>query len=104
MNEQPTPYTPPRRRSRITVVKGAPVAPVTLSPLIDGMVTGTLGNVTLTSAVYVQLATAHRVDRPLAWVRFDGTVEVLGLFDQRPVRTTADSEGLPQLILTGGAR
>jgi hypothetical protein len=104
MNEQSNPYEHPRRRSRVTVVKGAAVAPVTLSPLIDGMVTSTLGNMPLTSDVYAQLDTAARSDVSLAWVRFDDTVEVLGLVDQRPVRTIADSEGLPQLILTDGAR
>ena len=104
MTQRPTPYEPPRRRSRVTVVKGAPVAAVTMSPLINGMVTGTLGNVPLSSVVYAQLPTAQRVDAPLAWVRIDGILEVLGLFLGRPARTTGDTQGLPQLILTDGAR
>lgn len=104
MNEQPTPYTTPKRRSRVTVVMGPPVPPVTLSPLIEGMVTGMLGNVPLTSVVYAQLVTAHRVDTPLAWVSVNDTAEVLGLLEDRPVRTSAAIEGLPQLILTDGAR
>jgi hypothetical protein len=104
MYQQPTPYTSPRRRSHITLVKGAAVPPVTLSPLIDGMVTGTLGNVPLSSVVYAQLATAHHVDVPLAWVSVNDSAEVLGLLEDRPVRTSAAIEGLPQLILTDGAR
>lgn len=104
MNEQPTPYTPPQRRLRVTVVKGASVPPVTLSPLAKGMVTGTLGNVPLSSVVYAQLATAHHVDAPLAWVRINDSVEVLGLLEGRPVRTSAAIDGLPQLILTDGVR
>jgi hypothetical protein len=104
MNEQPTPYKHPGRRSHITVAKGATVAPVTLSPLIKGMVTGTLGNVPLTADVYAQLATAHRVDTTLAWVSVNDSAEVLGLLEGRPVRTSAAIEGLPQLILTGAAR
>lgn len=55
MNNYPTPYTSPRRRSRITHVRGAVVLPVTLSPLAKGMVTGTLGTVPITSAVYAQI-------------------------------------------------
>jgi hypothetical protein len=104
MNDQPTPYQPRRRRSRVTVVKSAAVAPVTLSPLVNGMVTGTLGNVPLSSDVYAQLATAHRVDTPLAWVCVNDSAEVLGLLEDRPVRTSADIQGLPQLILSDGAR
>ena len=104
MNEQPTPYTPPRRRSRVIVVRGPEAPPVTLSPLINGVVTGTLGTVPLTSAVYAQLATAHRVDTPLAWVSMNDSAEVLGLLDDRPVRTSAAIGSLPQLILTDGAR
>lgn len=104
MNTPPTPYTPPRRRSRLTVVKGPEVAPVTLSPLVKGMVTGTLGNVALSSAVYTQLLMAHRVDTPLAWVGVNDSAEVLGLLDGSPVRTSAAIEGLPQLILTDGER
>lgn len=103
MNDQPSPYTPPRRRSRVTVVAGPKAAPVTLSPLVKGMVTGTLGKVPLTSDVYAQLSTASRFDSPIAWVRFEGNVEVLGLLHGCPVRTTGDIEGLPQLILTDGA-
>lgn len=104
MNTQPTPYTPPRRRSRLTVVKGPEVPPVTLSPLVKDMVTGTLGNVPLSSVVYVQLPLAPRVDTPLAWVSVNDSTEVLGLLDGSPVRTSATVEGLPQLILTDGAR
>lgn len=104
MNTQPTPYEPPRRRSRITVVRGPEALPVTLTPLIKGMVTGTLGNVPLTSDVYAQIATAHRSDAPLAWVSVNDSAEVLGLLDDQPVRTSAAIEGLPQLILTDGAR
>jgi hypothetical protein len=104
MNAQPTPYKHPGRRSNITVVRGSDVPPVTLSPLVKGMVTGTLGNVPLSSAVYAQLLTAHRVDTPLAWVSVNDAAEVLGLFEGRPVRTSAAIEGLPQLILTDGAR
>lgn len=104
MNTQPTPYEPPRRRSRVVVVKGPEAPPVTLTPLIDGMVTGTLGTVPLTSDVYAQLATVHRVDTPLAWVSVKNSAEVLGLLDGQPVRTSAAVEGLPQLILTDGAR
>lgn len=103
MNEQPTHYQHPGRRSRVTVVKGPEAGPVTLSPLIDGMVTGTLGKVPLTSVVYAQLSTAHRVDAPLAWVSVNDSAEVLGLLDGQPVRTSAVVEGLPQLILTDGA-
>jgi len=104
MNEQPTPYKYPGRRSRVTVVRGEEVSPVTLSPLIDGMVTGTLGNVPLTSDVYAQLSPAHRIDKPLAWVSVNDSAEVLGMLDGQPVRTSAAIEGLPQLILTDGAR
>lgn len=104
MHEQPTPYARPGRRSRVTVVKGPEALPVTLSPLIDGMVTGTLGNVPLTSVVYAQLAPAHRVDTPLAWVSVNDSAEVLGLLEGRPVRTSAAIGGLPQLVLTDGAR
>jgi hypothetical protein len=103
MNEPPTPYAPPRRRSHVTVVKGAAVPSVTLSPLIDGMVIGMLDNVPLTSVVYAQLDAAASFDTPLAWVRFDGVREVLGLLNGRPVRSTDASESLPQLILTGAA-
>lgn len=104
MNEQPTPYEHPGRRPRVTVVKGEEVAPVTLSPLIKGMVTGTLGNVPLSSDVYAQLSPAHRVDTPLAWVIVNDAAEVLGMLDGQPVRTSAATAGLPQLILTDGAR
>lgn len=104
MYKQPTPYQHPGRRSNVTVVKGSPLAPVTLSPLIDGMVTGTLGKVPLTSAVYAQIPTAHRLDTPLAWVSVGDSADVLGLFEGRPVRASAAIEGLPQLILTDGAR
>lgn len=104
MNTQSTPYTPPRRRSHITVVKGAQVPPATLSPLIKGMVTGTLGNVPLSSVVYAQLPLAPRVDQPLAWVSVNDCAEVLGLLNGSPVRTSAAIEGLPQLILTDCAR
>lgn len=104
MNEQPTPYQHPGRRSRITVVKGAEAVPVTLSPLIKGMVTGTLGNVPLTSLVYAQLSTAHRVDTPLAWVSVADSAEVLGMLNGQPVRASAVIEGLPQLILTDGCQ
>lgn len=104
MNEQPTPYAPPRRQSKVRSIPSALRLPVTLSPLISGMVTGTLGNVPLTSAVYAQLATAHRVDTPLAWVSVNDSAEVLGLLDDRPVRTSTAVGSLPQLILTDGAR
>ena len=104
MNTPPTPYTPPRRRSHITVVKGPDATPVTLMPLVKGMVTGTLGNVPLTSVVYAQLLTAPHVDEPLAWVSVNDSAEVLGLLNGSPVRTSAAIEGLPQLILTDGAR
>lgn len=100
MNEQPTP-----RRSRVTVVKGASVPPVTLSPLIKGMVTGTLGNVPLTSDVYAQIEQSN-CDEPIAWAWHDG-FEVLGLSDGRVVRGEAhhhSAAGLPQLILTDAAR
>jgi len=104
MNEQPTPYKHPGRRSNVRSIPSAARPPVTLSPLIKGMVTGTLGNVPLSSAVYAQLSPAHRVDAPLAWVNVNDSAEVLGLLDGRPVRTSAAIEGLPQLILTDGAR
>jgi hypothetical protein len=104
MNTQPTPYEPPRRRSRVVVVRGPEAPPVTLTPLINGMVTATLGNVPLSSDVYAQLATAQRIDTPLAWVSVRDSAEVLGLLDSQPVRTSAAIEGLPQLILTDGAR
>lgn len=68
------------------------------------MVTGTLGNVPLTSVVYTQITTAHRVDIPLAWVSVNDSAEVLGILEGRPVRTSAPIEALPQLILTDGAR
>lgn len=104
MNEQPTPYTPPRQRSRVTFVHGAPVAPVTLSPLIDGMVTGTLGKIPLTSIVYEQIEMGA-CDHPLAWVWFNG-YEVLGLSNENVIRCRYNNHplGLPQLILTDGAR
>jgi hypothetical protein len=54
--------------------------------------------------VYFQLATAHHVDASLAWVSVNDSAEVLGLLEGRPVRASAAIEGLPQLILTDGAR
>lgn len=104
MTDQPTPYQHPGRRSHVTIVPNPAQEPVTLSPLIDGMVSGTLGRVPLTSDVYAQLSTEDRCDKPVAWVRIDGTVEVLGLLEGRPVRTIRDAGNLPQLILTDGAR
>jgi hypothetical protein len=104
MNEQPMPYQYPGRRSKVRSIPVPVAPPVTLSPLVKGMVTGTLGNVPLTSDVYAQLATALRVDTLLAWVSLIDTAEVLGLLDDRPVRTSAAIGSLPQLILTDGAR
>lgn len=107
MNEHPTPYTPPKRRSRVTVVKGTPAPPVTLSPLVKGMVTGTMGNVPLTSAVYAQVPRIDGpVDPPLVTVMFGDRLEVLGIVDGRVLRgyelDAADLEILPRLILKEG--
>ncbi|QYF88549.1 hypothetical protein [Arthrobacter sp. PAMC25284] len=106
MNEQPIPYEHPGRRSRVTVVKGAEVAPVTLTPLIKGLVTGTLGNVPLSSGVYGQIDIEPRVDESIAWVRFNDSHEVLGLKDGHVVRCRYNLRPrvLAQLILTDGAR
>jgi hypothetical protein len=104
MNEHPIPFEHPGRRSRVTVVKGSAVPPLALTSLVKGLVTGALGTVPLTSAVYAQLVTAHRVDVPLAWVSVNDSAEVLGLLDGQPVRTSAAINGLPQLILTDSAR
>ncbi|MDJ0315069.1 hypothetical protein [Arthrobacter sp. H35-D1] len=103
MNIHPTPYTPPRRRSRVTHVKGAVDLLVTLSPLVNGMVTGTLGTVPLTSAVYAQIpSTTGPLDQPIAWVTFDDQHELLGLIDGHVVRAPGSASDLPQLILTEG--
>lgn len=104
MNQQPTPYEHPGRRSKIRSIPTPVAAPVNLTPLIDGMVIGTLGNIPLTSAVYAQLSTAPHVDEPLAWVSVNDTAEVLGLLAGAPARTSAPIDGLPQLVLTDGAR
>lgn len=103
MNNHPTPYTPPRRRPRVIHVKGAVVLPVTLSPLVKGMVTGTLGTVPLTSAVYAQLPLATSpLDQPIAWVTIDDHREILGLNNGHVTRVPVDqpADSLPQLILT----
>ena len=100
---RPTPYTPPRRRSRVTHVKGAVDPPVTLSPLVKGMVTGTLGTVPLTSAVYAQIPLeTGPLDHPIAWVTFDDQYELIGLIDGHVVRVPGSAPDLSQLILTEG--
>lgn len=114
MNEQPTPYEP-KRRSRVTVVKGASEVAMTLTQLVKGMVTGTLGNVPLTSDVYPQIPyTDALLDTLLAKVMFDNELEVLGLIDGRVYRDdllayvvgdepdSPDLDSLPHLILTEG--
>lgn len=104
MNEHPIPYEP-KRRSRITVVKGAPAPPVALSPLVKGMATGSLGNVPLTSAVYAQIPRTHDpVDVPIATVMIDDALEMLGITKGQVLRSSGHPTPaqIPQLILTEG--
>ncbi|MDP9693021.1 UNVERIFIED_ORG: hypothetical protein J2X79_000558 [Arthrobacter globiformis] len=105
MNDQPTPYQHPGRRSRLTVVKGDAAPPLTLSPLVKGMVTGMLGKIPMTSEVYEQIELGD-CEEPLAWVRFKHDYEVLGISDGHVIRDLKDHSAaeLPQLILSDGAR
>lgn len=106
MNEHPTPYEP-KRRSRVKVVKGASEVPVTLTHLVKGMVTGTLGTVPLTSDVYAQIPPSYyRMGNLIATVQFGDLLEVLGTVGGRVFRgyepDSPDLETLPRLILTEG--
>lgn len=105
LNNRPTPYET-KRRSRVTVVKGASAPPVTLTPLAKGMVTGTLGSVPLTSDVYAQIRrTQDPVSEPIATVLIAGEREVLGTTNGEVLRSDSHttSAPIPQLILTSGA-